>query len=161
MTHCPNRSSLYSGTDVNIVICQHLHPQIHLWHMMQTLYLLLQFHSYFTTNIRFSGQIFHTNFKNQLCRNTIIHTYEKTIWEIRHLVLGYSILLKNFYLQNEYKLVRYEYNLTSMMVEKEDFCKALHKLAYCPGCLSNLETCIPHHRSSFYAHKVCTHNLIK
>lgn len=47
------------------------------------------------------------------------------------------------------------------MVEYEDFCKALRKLAYYPGCLSNSETCIPDCRSSFYTHKVCTHNLIK
>jgi len=48
-----------------------------------------------------------------------------------------------------------------MMVEQEDFCKALHKLAYYPGSLSNSETWIQHYRSSFYIHKECTHNLIK
>jgi hypothetical protein len=48
-----------------------------------------------------------------------------------------------------------------MMVDYKDFCKALCKMAYCPGCLSNSETCTPDYRSSFYTHKVYTHNLIK
>lgn len=48
------------------------------------------------------------------------------------------------------------------MVQQEDFCKALCRLAFCPACLSSSETCIMYYTfSSFYTHKVNTHNLIK
>lgn len=138
VTHCPNKNSIYSETDMNIVISQYLHPQIYLWQMIQTLQLLLQFHSYFPTNIWLSGQYFTQTLKinyteiplyNQIQLNITGHIWEDNLRDKR--VLGPTVLLTNFYLQIEYKLVMYKDNLTtSTMV---DFCKALHKLVYCPG----------------------------
>lgn len=166
VTHCPNISSIYSETNVNFVISQYLHPQIHLWQIMQTLQLLLQFHSYFATNIRLSGQCFIQILKinyteiplhKQITLNSTDHIWEDNLRNKTISSWFFYFTDKKFYVQNEYKLLKHEYNLTtSTMVKQKTSAKPYASSHTALAVLSNSETFIPHYRSSFYTHKVCT-----